>query len=342
MPSGPAGEYTLGTLIREEDMGTTERIEAFSNELADLVGRVTPYVVRLETGSGLWRTGIVLQDGYILTVAAQAEDGERVAAARADGTVIETTVAGWDSRSGLTLLKPAEPAEGQALPVREGAVRVGELAVTVAFPSPEGVEAALGMVRCVSRALASGSAAAEAARGESRYLQTDTGSFTGFAGSPVLDAAGRLLGITALGERTDSDYVIPAADALGTAATLKSGGSIKRGYLGIRTVPAEVPTSLTGADAAGQETGLLVVGLERDSPAAAAGFMIGDLLVSLGGKPVRDHRDLFETLETAAPGNRIEARIVRAGKLETIGVTPGERSEPHRRHRHGGYGWRCR
>lgn len=323
-------------------MGTTERIETFSNELADLVERAAPHVVRIETGSGLWRTGIVMQDGYILTVAVQAEDGERVTVARADGTGLETTVTGWDSRSGLALLKPAEAVEGQALPVREGAVRVGELAITVAFPSPEGIEAGLGMVRCVSRALASGRKTGDAARGESRYLQTDTGSFTGFSGAPVLDAAGRLLGITALGERTDSDYVIPAADALEAAVSLKTGGSTRRGYLGIRTVPAEVPSALAGAEAAGQETGLLVVGLERESPAAAAGFMTGDMLVNLGGKPVRDHRDLFEALDAAAPGARIEARIIRAGKLETLGVTPGERTEFRRRRRHGGYGWHCR
>jgi S1-C subfamily serine protease len=104
---------------------------------------------------------------------------------------------------------------------------------------------------------------------------------------------------------------------------LLTHGRIKRGYLGVSTQPVRLPATLW--EELGQETGLLLAGVEADSPAEKGGLLLGDTIVALGDSPIRHHDDLLALLNGDQVGDDVLIRLVRGGQLTEISVTVGER-----------------
>ena len=103
----------------------------------------------------------------------------------------------------------------------------------------------------------------------------------GFAGGAFLDTSGGLIGIATAAAIRGLGVVIPASIAWKTAATVLEHGSLKRGYLGLAGQPVALPESQRAGD--GREHALLVVGVTAGSPAAAAGVLVGDVLLDFDG-----------------------------------------------------------
>jgi S1-C subfamily serine protease len=98
---------------------------------------------------------------------------------------------------------------------------------------------------------------------------------------------------------------------------------MRRGYLGVSTQPARLPSA--AAEELGQETGLLIVSVETDSPADKGGLVLGDTIVGLDGTPVRHHDDLLALLSGEITGQKVPLNILRGGETRSVNVTPGER-----------------
>jgi S1-C subfamily serine protease len=136
---------------------------------------------------------------------------------------------------------------------------------------------------------------------------------------------------------------IPAEIAWKVAQELATNGSIKRGYLGIRSQPVELTAAAQTALQREQPAGLLIVGLEDDSPAEAGGMLVGDTLVGINGHPVADHDDLFTHLSGEVVGKSAPVQVLRGGQPLTLSITIAERkpeteAEDHGHnhgHRHG-------
>ena len=105
--------------------------------------------------------------------------------------------------------------------------------------------------------------------------------------------------------------------------TLTTHGRIKRGYLGISSQPVYLPE----AQRAGreQETGLLLVRVDKDTPAEQGGLLLGDILVALDGQPVNDVDDLQALLSGDRVGNPVPVEVIRGGQVQTLTVTIGQR-----------------
>src|SRR5829696_1098745 len=118
-------------------------------------------------------------------------------------------------------------------------------------------------------------------------------------------------------------FAIPADLAWRTAGTLSERGSVKRGYLGILSQPVRLPDGqrlgLT------QKGGLLVVGVENDSPAGRGGLIVGDILATLDGQPVEDTDDLLVLLAGDRVGRPVPVGLVRGGELAEVEITVGKR-----------------
>lgn len=130
------------------------------------------------------------------------------------------------------------------------------------------------------------------------------------------------MGIHVFGVRFGLELVIPASLALETAARIAAHGSIKRGQLGIRSQEVEIPETLRGL-VKGQKAGLLLVGVEEKSPAAAAGLMLGDILVRFDGTAIDSHQTLIGLLTDATIGRSLPVELLRGGALTTLSVTVG-------------------
>ena len=118
---------------------------------------------------------------------------------------------------------------------------------------------------------------------------------------------------------------IPADVAWPIGEALAKDGSVRRGYLGVRTQSVELPVSKTAASSSGPDRGVLVVWLEDGGPAASAGILVGDIITSIGGKAVLDPDDIFAALTTSTVGKPTDVAVLRGGTPQKIRVVVGER-----------------
>ena len=116
---------------------------------------------------------------------------------------------------------------------------------------------------------------------------------------------------------------IPTATVERVLEPLLTKGRVARGWLGAAVQPVLVPEALR--DEAGQAQGLMVLGVTRDGPAAQAGVLMGDILVALDGAAVAGASQLAELLGPEAVGKPVELRLIRAGAVQSLSTTVGER-----------------
>ena len=100
---------------------------------------------------------------------------------------------------------------------------------------------------------------------------------------------------------------------------------MKRGYLGVRSQPVDIPKSQQESLDRPQGTGLLLVGVEEGSPAEAGGLMVGDLIVGFAGAPLSEPDELLTRLTGEVVGKPTPVEVLRGGQLQEITVTIGDR-----------------
>ncbi|PYO71261.1 MAG: hypothetical protein DMD67_19155 [Gemmatimonadetes bacterium] len=158
-------------------------------------------------------------------------------------------------------------------------------------------------------------------------LRLDLSIYDGFSGGPLIDAAGRVLGINTSGLARGAPVTIPVTTVDRTVAELLERGSIRRAYLGIGTQPVRVPQSLARRLELTNAVGLLIASVEPGGPADRDGVLLGDVLLELDGAEVSDPTDLLAKLGGDRVGRTVAARVIRGGQVKTLQVTPGERPQ---------------
>jgi S1-C subfamily serine protease len=295
----------------------TNPAQDFSNALADAVERVTPSVVRVETGRRRPASGTVWShDGLIVTTAHSLEREEGLEVQLESGEARPATLVGADLASDIALLR----VEG-ALVTPERAladsVRRGNLVLALSRPGRT-VRSNLGVINALAdewRAPGGGKI--------ERYIQSDIGIEHGFSGGPLIDASGRLIGINSAGLLRSTPLALPVATIERVVGALLTHGRIQRGYLGVSSSPARLPASV--ADSAGQRAGLILIGLQPGGPAEQAGFLLGDVLLSLDGQKLESIGELQAALEDRV-ARAVPVKFLRAGAAQELSVTPSARS----------------
>ena len=263
-------------------------------------------------------SGIVYAEDLILTADHVVTREEDIKVILPDGKSLNATIAGRDPGSDLALLRLAEKALSPAKTSDD--VKVGQLVLALGRPNSNGMHASWGIVTSIN-------GATRTFRGGmlDGYILTETTPYPGFSGGPLVNTEGEVLGLNTSGLTRGSSLTIPVKMAWLTAEALAAHGSVKRGYLGVRTQPVEVPESSREALKREQSHGLLVLWLEEGGPAAKGGLLVGDILVAVNGQPVDDPDDLFSALGSDTVGKAIAVEVLRGGRPETLNVTVGER-----------------
>jgi S1-C subfamily serine protease len=157
-----------------------------------------------------------------------------------------------------------------------------------------------------------------------RVIRTSAPMHEGFAGGAFLSPDGGLVGVTTAASIRGLGVVIPADIAWASAQAALEGGTRKRGYVGIAAQTVGVtPVQRT---AAGSDEALLVVAVKDDSPAAAAGLLVGDLLLSLDGHALASSDELLDLLTGDRVGRAVPLRVLRGGTPLDVAITIAERS----------------
>ena len=279
-------------------------IQTLSDGLTAAVEAASASILTVDARRKFPASGIAYAADLVLTADHAVTREEDIRIGLPDGNSAPATLAGRDPGSDLALLRLNEkvltPAKTNPNP------KVGQLVLTLGRPSTAGVQASFGIISAIG-------GPARTWRGGllDQFLQTETVPYPGFSGGPLVDTTGAVLGLNTSGLTRGEALTIPARVAWSIAESLAKHGSVKRGYLGVRTQSVE--------------TGLLILWLEKDGPAEKGGLLVGDILTQVNGHALTNADDLFAALTSDTVGQPTTIEILRGGQAQTLRVIVGER-----------------
>ncbi len=300
-----------------------ERLEELSEGLVALAARAGPSVVRVDGRRRAPASGAVwAADGTVVAASHAVERDEEIEVGLDGGEAVPAELVGRDPATDVAVLRVAR---GGLVPATfaEGAPRVGALVLGLARPG-RGPRAGLGVVARVGPEWRT----PQGGRID-RYLETDLELRPGFSGGLILSARGEALGLAAGGLLRGHALVVPPETLRRVVKGILSHGTVRRGFLGIATVPVRLPPGLERE--AGQPVGLLLTAVEPGSPAERAGLLLGDVLLAVEGKPVAHAGELLPFLEEERIGEGLAARVWRGGAARELNVVVGARGGDRRK-----------
>jgi len=307
-------------------------LDAYSRAVTGAVGRVSPSVVNIEVHQvGHTRSGeprerrgggsgfVFTPDGLILTNSHVVHDARRIDVTLSDGRRMPATAIGDDPASDLAVIRidqarVDEPGLTAAALGDSQQLRVGQL--VVALGSPYGFQSTVtaGVVSALGRSLRSYSG-----RLIDDVIQTDAALNPGNSGGPLVDSAGRVVGV-------NTATILPAQGicfAIGintakfVASRLLRDGRIRRSFIGVSAQTVPVHRRVVRFYDLAKESGALVLSVEDNSPAKHAGLRDGDIIIALEGKPVAGVDDLHRVLTDVRVGVSSSLTVLRqTEKLE--------------------------
>jgi S1-C subfamily serine protease len=289
-----------------------------SNALADLVETAGGSIVRVEGRNRMPATGVVYSnEGVVVTAHHVVERDDNLVVGLPNGESVAAQLVGRDPGTDLAVLRVTGAMLDAPQWVDAGELRPGNLALALGRPG-RSVQAVLGLLT------AAGGAYRTSAGGEvDRYLQSDIVMYPGFSGGPLVAADGRFAGINSSALARGASLSIPAATVKRVADTILQHGHMPRGYLGIGIQPVRLDAELQAE--LGQQTGLMLMSVETNGPAAQAGLLQGDVLVSVAGQPMRQMDDLQGLLTSGLVGKSLAVRFVRAGAVHEASAVVGQK-----------------
>lgn len=325
----------------------SDELKELSDAMAEAAATAGKSIVRVNARRRLPASGIVWSaDGLIVTASHIVQDEEEITVGLANGDEVSGTLVGRDPMNDLAVLR----VETSELPVpgwvdRES-VRAGQLVLAVGRPGND-IQAALGAVRSPNAVVMRAHHPSRSKRGHGHhghghghehehghegkhhqgpsgesYILADVVMYPGFSGGPLVDVSSQIIGMNTSAFR-GAALTIPQPVIGSTVQTLVEYGRMRQGYLGISAQPVRLPEAL--AEEYDQETGLLLVLVEPDSPASQAELLLGDTILALDGVPTTTLDELLGLLRGERVGQTVTATILRGGQVQEVSVTIGER-----------------
>lgn len=265
-----------------------------------------------------WRggSGVVIGKNQVLTSAHNLH-GDEPEIYFADGRQARAEVKGVDQDADLAVLE-VDTADAQPIVWGDGAgLQIGAPVIALANPSGGGRRLTVGFISSLDEAFRG-----PRGREMGRLIEHTAPLMPGSSGGPIVDAEGRVLGINTI-RMGGGFYGAIAADTAFQERIARIGRGEVRSHrrIGIGIAPPFVARRLRRAVGLPARDGLLVRDVEDGSPAATAGILEGDLVVDVGGRPIRDLNDMFEAIESAADGT-VSLTLVRGIEERTVEVTP--------------------
>ena len=290
-----------------------------SNSMAAATEKAAASTVLVNARRRMPASGIAFAPDLVLTADHVVEQEDGITVLLPGGTQAAAKLAGRDPGSDLAVLR-LEPGQGPLTPAQAAMqASIGQLVLALGRPSDAGIEASLGVVSAMGGPLRTPHGSID------RYIRTDATPYPGFSGGPLVDAEGQVVGANTSGFGRGVVLTIPAEYAWKVADQLARAGSVKRGYLGVRSEAVELLEDAQKDLKRKQATGLLLVSVERKSPAESGHLIVGDILVGIDGQPVPDHDALFAHLTGDVVGKTVPMEVLRGGKPQVFMVEVGAR-----------------
>jgi S1-C subfamily serine protease len=332
-------ENATSTAAPRPDLNDGNLLDAYSHAVVGAARRVSPAVVNLDVhhaaepnardprrrsgGGGSGSGFIFTPDGFILTNSHVVHDAARIEVTMSDGARLAARLVGDDPHTDLAVIHVTNAAGN--LPTVEfgdsSAIQVGQLVVAIGNPYGFQTTVTAGVVSNLARSFRS-----QAGRLIDNVIQTDAALNPGNSGGPLSDSAGRVIGVnTAIIPMAQGIcFAIPAATAQFVASRLMRDGHVRRSVIGVAGQNVPLHRKVVRFHRLEVDTGVLVMGLEENTPAAHAGVREGDVIVGFDGKPIFTIDDLQRLLSEERVGLTMPIVVVRGTELLTLNVTPVE------------------
>jgi serine protease Do len=293
----------------------TSALAALSADISTLVAAAGPYVASVAARPHRPSSGIVIGSDLVLTADHAVERDRDIAVVIGDRRY-DAVLAGRDPATDIAVLRVN--GLDAAVPPVSSTPPTGSLVVSVSRTGSGTLSVGLGVITSVGGPLRTGRGVVLPS-----IIRTDAALRPGTAGGALVDAEGRLVGITTPGLLRGLPVAIPAIDAFELGRRLASQQPLGRGYLGVSVQP--VTLTRAQQEAASDARGLLVFGLAADGAADRAGLLVGDVLLRFEGDQLHDPTDLQDRLGRTAPGSTATISLLRGNQVQTLGMTVGER-----------------
>jgi S1-C subfamily serine protease len=269
--------------------------------------------VRLHEAKHL--TGIMWQPGIVVVSEQSLPRKDEFELVAPDGSTQTAKVAGRDASTNIAILKTDSPIAAPVFTAAEA--RVGAIALAIGADGTGGASARLGMVNLVDGEWHS-------RRGGliDRRIVLDIDLASREEGGPVFDAAGGCLGMSTFGPRGQV-IVIPHATISRVVPQLIKDGHVSRGWLGVALQAVAVPDALR--ENADQTSGMMVMSVVENGPAAQAGIVAGDIILSVDGIAANRFRKIARYFGSDSIGRKADVRLIRGGAIVTVPATIAER-----------------
>jgi S1-C subfamily serine protease len=308
----------------------TQLLDAYSHAVIEVVERVAPAVVKVDTivkrngrsqraGSG---SGFLFSsDGFILTNSHVIGNANGIRVSLADGRKMQAELTGNDPATDLAVLKIYDPATEHIRFTDSNALRIGQIAIAIGNPLGYDHSVTAGIVSAKGRSLRS-----TAGRLIDDVIQTDASLNPGNSGGPLVDSQGFVMGVNTamIPSAQGICFAIASNTAQFIAGQLMLHGKVRRAYIGIGGQNVRLNKNQIRFFMLKENTGVLVSQTEPESPAALAGLQEGDILVGFDGQPVATIDDLHKKLLANYIHKTVTIDILRRNELQHLAITPAE------------------
>ena len=308
--------------------------DAYSAAVASVAEHLGPAVVAVRPGGTGLGSGVVISpDGLVVTNAHVVGDSTSVELGASDARRLSGRILGIDPDTDLALIRAA----GDGLPTAtlgdSGSLRRGQIAIAIGNPLGFESTVTAGVISALGRTLAS-----PTGRPIDDVIQTDAALNPGNSGGGLANSSGEIIGINTaiIAGAQGLCFAVASNTVRLVVGEILQHGAVRRAFLGLSADTVPLPQRIASAAGIGSRSAVVLHGLAADGAAANAGLREGDVMLTLDGRPTTDTGTLLRQLDADAIGRPMVAKLLRAGQLIDIAVTPVRRppsqpTKPRRR-----------
>ncbi|PYL88140.1 MAG: serine protease [Verrucomicrobia bacterium] len=327
--SGP--EFDRPSIAPPRDDGVL--LDEYSRTIVSAADRVGPAVVnidikqRLDSRRGPREVGgsgsgfVIAPDGFILTNSHVVHDANQIAVSLPDGREYPAQLVGDDPDTDLAVIRIDAPHLAHVRLADSESLRVGQ--VVIAIGNPLGFQASVtaGVISALGRSMH-----AQSGRLIDNIIQTDAALNPGNSGGPLVNSAGEVIGVNTAMIRPAQGicFAIASNTAKFVAGWLIRDGKIRRSYIGVAGQNVPLHRRIVRFYNLPLETGVLVVSVEKDSPAQRAGLREGDLIIAFNEQPMGSIHELHKMLMGEQIGVEAKLLVIRHTEKLVLAITPAE------------------
>jgi S1-C subfamily serine protease len=324
-PESPSGNETA--------TGTAHAalLDEYSRAVVNAVERVAPSVVNIEVQqrsksqpSGIAGNGsgfVITPDGFVLTNSHVVHGATRIVVNLSGGHDYPAQLIGDDPETDLAVIRIDAPQLVHVRLADSETLRVGQLAIAIGNPFGFQASVTAGVISALGRSMYS-----QSGRLIDNIIQTDAALNPGNSGGPLVNSAGEVIGVNTAMIRPAQGicFAIASNTARLVAGWLIRDGKIRRSYIGVAGQNVPLHRRVVRFYSLPLETGVLVVSVEKNSPAERAGLRPGDLIVAFDGQPIGSVHDLHKVLVGEQIGVTASLTVIRHTEKLELPILPAE------------------